>query len=143
MNVLSCKNCQMKKLVILLTFCISGCNHLADTHLKQVRQLEKAYSFGEINTVRYLRERIKLDAQNGITKSIKWHDAMLRYTYLENTYDPMRHGNHFKLIEDAKVAGEITEIQYTELRQLADKTRQARSTRQKKRRMDRFKLGYR
>ena len=55
----------------------------------------------------------------------------------------MRHGNHFKLIEDAKVAGEITETQYTELRQLADKTRQARSTRQKKRRMDRFKLGYR
>lgn len=133
----------MKKLGLLLTLCAAGCVHNPDSHLPQVRQLEAAHRSGSLDTAQHLRQRIELDAEHGATKSRKWHGALLRYSHLEDLHDPMRHGKHYKLIKDAQAAGQLTENQHAELRQLANDARESRSQRQKHRRMERFKMGYR
>jgi hypothetical protein len=133
----------MKKLALLLTLCAAGCAHNPDSYHPRVRQLEAAHRSGALDTAQYLRQRIGLDAEHGATHSHKWHGAMLRYSHLEDLHDPMRHGRHYKLIEDARTAGQLTEAQHAELGQLANDAREARSQRQKHRRMERFKMGYR
>ncbi len=133
----------MKKLTLLLILYGTGCVHNPDNHAAQVRQLEQAHRSGDLGTADYLRQRIGLDAGHGQASSRKWNGAMLRYSHMEDTHDPMRHGKHYKLIADAHAAGQLTEDQHDELRRLADQAREARSARQKQRRLERFKMGYR
>ncbi|MFP6888092.1 MAG: hypothetical protein VB997_11035, partial [Opitutales bacterium] len=91
----------------------------------------------------FIRQRIQLDAKRGAETSKRFHRSILRYPALGPTHDPHMNGIHYKLIEDAKANGQLTDTEYQKLRQLAKEARDSRNERSRKRRMDRFRMGYR
>ena len=113
------------------------------TYFQDLESLDARLENDHIRKADYIRELIRLDNEHGDFSSKKWNAVMVRNSSMEGIHDPLRHGLHFHLIEEAKENGELTEIEYKELRRLAKEARQARSLRNKKRMMERIQLGYR
>ena len=133
----------MKKSALILYVILSGCIHNQNPHYQNIHELDIKLQSGDIEKADYIRQRILLDANHGLKVSTRNHTALIRFPSREPTHDPQRHGTHYKLIETAKANGELTDAQYNELRQLANRTTEARNKRSQKRTMDRFRMGYR
>ena len=133
----------MKKSITLIALLVAGCIHNSDLYHQNLRQLAADHESGSLGAVDYIRQRIQLDAKRGAETSKRFHLGILRYPALEPTHDPHMHGIHYKLIEDAKANGQLTDTEYQKLRQLAKEARDSRNERSRKRRMDRFRMGYR
>ena len=122
---------------------IMGCVHIPDPYREQLSQLETSREEGAIDTAAYIRQRIKLDADHAARTSERMHHAMVRFPAMEISMDFPHHGTHYKLIEDAREAGRLSDVEYQALRLLTKEAREARKERNRKRRMDRFRMGYR
>ena len=113
------------------------------TYFQDLESLDARLENDHISKADYIRELIRLDSGHGDYSSKKWNAVMVRNSSMEGIHDPHRHGLHFHLIEEANENGELTVIEYKELRRLAKEARQARSIRNNKRMMERIQLGYR
>ena len=134
----------MKKIIQAGTLLfLVGCVHVPDPYREQLSQLETSREEGTIDTAAYIRQRIKLDADHAARTGERMHYAMVRFPAMEISTDFPHHGTHYKLIEDARAAGRLSDAEYQELRLLTKEAREARNERSRKRRMDRFRMGYR
>jgi len=128
-------------LSLTLASCVSNNTQLTSLS-DRVEATEEAFKNGAIEKAALLKVVLETDMERGRIAYQKTRFLMARSQSSERLHDPPRHYRHRETVENAHEKKEISEQEYSELRELVDKAHNAWLARRKKVMRDRAIWGF-